>query len=284
MRTAPVLGAALAGVSDDVVVATKVGYRFHERGRLAQLVHGAAGAAMRRIPGRSAGRVGASGAYAEQDFSPAYVRRAVAGSLRRLGRTHIDLLQFHGPPPATSCDLPVVVAELIDGGLIRAFGVGCEQLDVAASWVGVSGLACIQLAFGVLDPQAATDVLPAARAAGVGVIARGVLGGGLLAQFARGRPADLDPRRGAQVARLDALARANDVDLMQLAVWYGLHRAAVDAVLVGISSPGQLTANTALVDAPPPSDALLLTSGSSSSAADRAAPSPPGSWSVRGCR
>jgi aryl-alcohol dehydrogenase-like predicted oxidoreductase len=242
-----VLGEALAG-RDDVVVATKVGYRFDERrpGLAADVV----GAVARRL-GRGVRP------YSEQDFSVAGVERAVVASLRRLRRDHLDLLQFHGPPIASSSDLPEAVRRLIDAGTVRWFGVGCERLDVADSWVGVHGLAAIQLPFGVLDPQAATGAIAVAHQRNVGVIARGVLGGGILARAERGEPTGLDAVRAAHVERLQRRAAASGVDLLQLAMWFGRHRAEPDVVLIGMSTEEQVIDTIRRFDAALPAGPLL---------------------------
>ncbi|CAM9842250.1 unnamed protein product, partial [Phaeothamnion confervicola] len=234
------LGEALSGRSDDVVVATKVGYRFDER--RPGLASDVIGAVARRL-GRG------TRPYAEQDFSVAGVERAVVGSLRRLRRDHLDLLQFHGPPIATSTDLPEAVQRLIDAGTVRWFGVGCERLDVADSWVGVGGLATIQLPFGVLDPQAATGAIAVAHQRDVGIIARGVLGGGILARAVRGQPTGLDAVRHGHVERLQQLAAASGVDLLQLAMWYGRVRADPDVVLIGMSNEDQVAGTIRRFDA-----------------------------------
>lgn len=255
------LGEALAPVRDEVVVATKVGYLFNERSRLAQLTRRAAGGAVRRLdkvlpwPRPQVNAAGA--AYSQQDFSAAYVREAVIGSLRRLRTDHLDLLQFHGPPAPDRCALPEIVDRLIDEGLIRYFGIGCERLEIAEAWVDVPGLTSIQLGFGVLDPEAAVDLIPRARRAGVGIIARGVLGGGLLAQLIRGHPTNLDAARSKRLRQLVEFATAHGTDMMQLAVWYGLYRSQVDAILLGISSSAQLEADVRMVKQPLPSVTLL---------------------------
>lgn len=255
------LGQALAPVRNDVVVATKVGYLFTERDRLAQLTRRAAGATVRRLdkmlPWSWSQVVAAGTAYSQQDFSAAYVRAAVIGSLRRLRTDHLDLLQFHGPPAPEQCALPEVIDRLMDEGLVRHFGIGCERLEVAEAWVDVPGLTSIQLGFGVLDPEAAADLIPRARRGGVGIIARGVLGGGLLAQLIRGRPLNLDTVRSKRLRRLVDLATAHGTDVMQLAVWYGLYRVQVDAILLGISSSAQLEADVRMVGQPLPSVTLL---------------------------
>jgi aryl-alcohol dehydrogenase-like predicted oxidoreductase len=249
-----ILGEALRHAGSQVVVATKVGYRFDERSRAQQLARLAA-SSIRRIRAGGSPRL-ARRTYAEQDFSAAYVRAAVCSSLKRLRREQIDLLQFHGPPPAESSDLPVVIEQLIDEGLVRYFGVGCEHLDTAQSWIAVSGLAAVQVAFGVLDPQAA-DLIRRARLDGLGVIVRGVLGGGLLARFGRGQQTGLDPQREQRLQRLAALAKRSGTDIMQLAVWYGMHAVESDSMLLGMSNTEQLMTGVRMASSPRPPSALL---------------------------
>ena len=247
-----ILGEALAADSD-VVVATKIGYRFEERSRPMQLARSLLSRAQSVAPGRSA----SVASYATQDFSAEYVNEAVRASLRRLRREHIDVLQFHGPPPTSMTDLPEVVTELMNAGLIRYFGVGCETVESAASWSTVAGVAVVQLPFGILDPVAAQELIPGLRNSGIGVLARGVLGGGILARVMRGQNPELDPLRMRRVERLRSLASANDVDLAQVAVWYAQYRTEVDSILIGISNAGQLAAAARFGDQPAP-DADLL--------------------------
>jgi aryl-alcohol dehydrogenase-like predicted oxidoreductase len=248
-----VLGEALQAVREPIVVATKVGYLFDERSAGAQRVRKGWAAASTRLPLL---RGHASAAYSRQDFSTAYVRQAVHGSLRRLRRDRLDLLQFHGPGPATDPELPEVVQQLLDEGLIAAFGIGSEHLDVASSWVDVAGVGAVQLAVGVLDPQAVATVIPRARAQRVGVIARGVLGGGVLAGWMRGEPTGLDPARVERVRLLAELGARCGTDVMQVAFWYARLQVGADAVLVGISSSEQLTAITRMLAHEPPPGVL----------------------------
>jgi aryl-alcohol dehydrogenase-like predicted oxidoreductase len=248
-----VLGDALHGSAAEAAVATKVGYLFTERTASAQIARGLATSVTRRLPG---GRRRATEPYARQDFSAAYVRQAVGGSLRRLRVDRIDLLQFHGPPPAPSDGLPPVVRELLDEGVIGAFGIGSESLDVASSWIEVEGVSAVQLAVGVLDPQAVDGVIPRARALGIGIMARGVLGGGLLARRERGQPTGLDPHRSARLDRIDECASRYGADLMQAAIWYGRHRVGADTVVLGISSTEQLAGVMRMVTRDPPEGLL----------------------------
>jgi aryl-alcohol dehydrogenase-like predicted oxidoreductase len=89
------VGQALKGRRDDVVVATKFGFISH------------------------AGR--ASGAL---DSSPASIRAAVEGSLRRLGTDYIDLYYQHRVDPNTPIENTIgAVAELVAAGKVRHIGL-----------------------------------------------------------------------------------------------------------------------------------------------------------------
>lgn len=231
-RSEEILGRALHGRTDGVVVATKVGYRFRERRGPTRL-----------LPGRG---------YAEHDFSPEHLRSAVIASLRRLRTDRIDLLQLHGPPEPVEFAGFDELTRLIDDGLVRAIGVGCEQFSSAEAWIADDRIGCVQLPCGVLDPEPVDTLIPDARTRGMGVIARGVLGGGLLARFVRGEDTGLDERRLDWVRRLAVLAAEADADLMQLAVWYATGTIGADAILIGMTSTAQLQDAVRMVQAPPP--------------------------------
>ncbi len=74
------------------------------------------------------------------DGSPAYLRRACEGSLRRLGVDAIGLYQFHRPDPATPWEESMAgLRALVDDGLVRMVGVSnadVAQIDVARSVLG----------------------------------------------------------------------------------------------------------------------------------------------------
>jgi aryl-alcohol dehydrogenase-like predicted oxidoreductase len=92
-----VVGKAIRGLRDRVVLATKFGHRFDEEKHL---------------------NVGGT------DASPAYIRSAVEGSLRRLGTDRIDLYQLHiwEYPPEKSGEVVEVLEELVREGKIRTYG------------------------------------------------------------------------------------------------------------------------------------------------------------------
>lgn len=95
-----IVGEALVGRRDDVVLATKFGLTFEE------------------FSGNMTGR----------DASPAYIKRACEASLRRLGTDHIDLYQFHWGDYDLEAVDPVLDAldELVVEGKIRYYAWGTE--------------------------------------------------------------------------------------------------------------------------------------------------------------
>ncbi|AYY14009.1 aldo/keto reductase [Actinobacteria bacterium YIM 96077] len=148
-----ILGQALAGHRDDVVIATKWGNTFDPD--------------TRQITGT--------------DPTPGYVRSAVDGSLRRLGTDYIDLYQLHlnGLPLDQAEPLLDTLEELVQEGKIRWYGWSTDYADGAAAWAD-RGTHCtaIQHAFSVL--QDAREVVHVCETRGLASLNRSPLGMGLL--------------------------------------------------------------------------------------------------------
>jgi aryl-alcohol dehydrogenase-like predicted oxidoreductase len=87
------------------------------------------------------------------DVSPAYVRKAVAASLRRLRRDRIDLYQLHhwDVTPAQAEDLVAVLEELVDEGSIGWWGVSTDSPDIARLFSAAPHCTAMQLQLNVLD-------------------------------------------------------------------------------------------------------------------------------------
>jgi aryl-alcohol dehydrogenase-like predicted oxidoreductase len=123
-----VLGKALRGRREQVVIATKFGYTYDE--------------ARREVAGT--------------DTSPAYIRQACRESLRRLGTDHIDLYQLHvgdvGPQQAE--DAMATLEQLRQEGLIRAYGWSTWLAADARLVATRSGATAIQHALNVLSDAA----------------------------------------------------------------------------------------------------------------------------------
>jgi aryl-alcohol dehydrogenase-like predicted oxidoreductase len=121
-----VVSKALEHHLEDVVIATKFGNTFDEDGS----------------------RRGHS-----QDVSPAYIRRACEGSLRRLQRDDIDLYQCHvGSLPDDQSDAVVETLESLQSdGLIREFGWSCDVAEQAQRWAVRGTCSALQFICNVLQ-------------------------------------------------------------------------------------------------------------------------------------
>lgn len=154
---------ALRGKRDKIVIADKFGYDIYTYGdkRVGQ----------REIP---------------QDFSPAYVRRALEGSLRRLETEYIDIWQLHNVklPDLQRDDLFALLGELVAEGKIRTWGVA---LGPRIGWLeeGLFALErrrtpVLHMIYNLLEQQPGRELMAACRQIGAGVMVRVPHSSGLL--------------------------------------------------------------------------------------------------------
>jgi aryl-alcohol dehydrogenase-like predicted oxidoreductase len=103
-------------------------------------------------------------------------------SRRNLGVDTLDLVQLHSPPtPVYSTDAVFdALDEMVDAGRMRAYGVSVETCEEALTAIARPRLATVQIILNCFRLKPLERVLPAARAAGVGIIARVPLASGLL--------------------------------------------------------------------------------------------------------
>jgi aryl-alcohol dehydrogenase-like predicted oxidoreductase len=103
-------------------------------------------------------------------------------SRKNLGVETLDLIQLHCPPTSVYSDDQVFDAldTLVDDGRVAAYGVSVETRAEALTAIARPRVASVQMVFNMLRQAPLTQVLPAAAAAGVGVIARVPLASGLL--------------------------------------------------------------------------------------------------------
>ncbi len=227
------VGRAIRGHRDAVVVATKFGFRCSPAGAIVGL-----------------------------DSSPANVRAACEGSLRRLGIDTIDLYYQHRLDPAVAIEETVgAMAELVREGKVRYLGlseVGVATLRRAAA---VHPIAALQSEYSLWERNVETDVLPACRALGIGLVPFSPLGRGFLAGSApraEAIVADEDYRRSLPrfqgpnydrnltlVNRLQALAGAKGVTAAQLALAWLLAKGPDIVPIPGTKSRPRLAENTA---------------------------------------
>ena len=245
------IGRAFRHRRDQVVIASKAGYCLPAQrrwiARIKPLVR-----PLIRILGIRRDRLPTTvrGALA-QDFSSAYLTRAVEASLRRLRTDYLDVLQLHSPPAEV-----VERGEWVDAldglkraGKIRFYGVSCDTLEAAHAALAFSGVSSLQLVVNLLERSAAETIVPLARQKGVAVIARECLANGLLVKAESeidlkaycGSPEQEDLRR-AQLSEYREAAAARGVPLARLAVEYATDLGGVSVALIGVRTIDQMTA------------------------------------------
>jgi aryl-alcohol dehydrogenase-like predicted oxidoreductase len=103
-------------------------------------------------------------------------------SRRNLGVATLDLVQLHCPPTEVFADQKVFDAlhDLIDQGRIAAYGVSVETCAQALTAISRCKPVSVQIILNCFRQKPLEEVLPAAREAGVGIIARVPLASGLL--------------------------------------------------------------------------------------------------------
>ena len=103
-------------------------------------------------------------------------------SSANLGADRIDLVQLHCPPDDVYASDEVFAAldALVDAGHIAAYGVSVETCEQAMRAISRAGVATVQIILNCFRLKPLERVLPAARDAGVGIIARVPLASGLL--------------------------------------------------------------------------------------------------------
>ncbi|MCV7419575.1 aldo/keto reductase [Mycobacterium yunnanensis] len=146
------VGRAIKGRRDDVVLATKFGMVSHLGGGPGHL-----------------------------DSSPANIRTAVEGSLRRLDTDRIDLYYQHRVDPATPIEDTVgALADLVSEGKIRHIGLSEAGVDNIRRAHAVHPITALQSEYSLWTRDPEPDVLPLLRELGIGFVAYSPLGRGFL--------------------------------------------------------------------------------------------------------
>ncbi len=146
------VGRAIKGRRDQVVLATKFGLVSHSGG--------------------------GPGVF---DSSPANIRAAVEGSLKRLGTDHIDLYYQHRVDPKTPIEETVgALAELVAEGKIRHIGLSEASPATIRRAHAVHPVAALQTEYSLWSRDPEAELLPALRELGIGFVPYSPLGHGFL--------------------------------------------------------------------------------------------------------
>ncbi|PPF43319.1 aldo/keto reductase [Pseudoclavibacter sp. AY1F1] len=143
-------------------------------------------------------KMGRRGPQDPAEFTLANFRAWTDRSRRNLGVDTLDLVQLHCPPtPVFSTDAVYDALDtLVEDGAIAAYGVSVETEAEALAAIARPGTASVQIVFNAFRLKPLDRVLPAARDAGVGIIARVPLASGLLsAKYAKDTTFSADDHR-----------------------------------------------------------------------------------------
>ena len=227
-----VLGAALRGRRDGVVIATKFG--------------------------GTAGRSDAPRVRGSRE----YVRRAVEGSLERLGTDWIDLYQYHHPDGVTPIEETLeALNELVVEGTVRFLGssnLSAEEVgeaDRVARERGWARFVSAQNEYSLLKRDAEADLLPACERLGVGFLPYFPLASGLLTgKYRRGEPFPQGTRYAGReeevaadvfdtVEALERFAAERGCTPLEVAIGALAAQPAVASVIAGATKPEQVREN-----------------------------------------
>ncbi|MEV4050050.1 aldo/keto reductase [Amycolatopsis sp. NPDC049688] len=222
-----VVGKALRGRRDDVVLATKFGRQVGDDPH-------------------------------HQGASRRWITTAVENSLRRLQVDHIDLYQLHRTDPATDVEETLsALTDLLRAGKVRAIGTSQSLASdlVEAQWVaerrGLARFRAEQAAYSILNRGVEREVLPLAQRFGMGTLIWGPLGQGLLTgRVRKGERNDLrrahllkhlsDERRLDVVEQLVPLAAEAGLPMTHLAMAFVIAHPGVTSALLGPRTMPQL--------------------------------------------
>jgi len=221
------LGKALAGRRDDVVIATKFN------------------GPMGDDPNR-------------RGNSRRWITQAVEGSLRRLRTDHIDLYQAHRPDDTVDLEETLsALTDLIRSGKVRAIGSSDfpASMQVEAQWTserrGLERFRTEQPTYSILNRGIEREVLPVVQRYGMGSLVWSPLAGGMLTgRFRKGQDTDLaratmfrhnrDERRIDAVEQVVALSEETGIRMTRLAMAFAIAHPGVTSALIGPRSVEQL--------------------------------------------
>ena len=247
-RSEEIIGKAIEGMRDDMVLATKV-----------EAVTG---------PGSN-----------DYGLSRKNIMRAVESSLRRLGTDYVDLYQLHHTDPSTPLkETLATLNDLVRAGKVRY--VGCSNfpawyLEKALRVSEVDGLEAfvsVQPRYNLIDREVERELLPLCVDEGISVIPFSPLAGGFLTgKYQLGKPAPEGSRGGGSpdwvsrrflprnqevLGELERIRGETGLSMSQISLAWLLANPAVTAPISGASSLEQLEMNLDVVNNTVPVEAL----------------------------
>lgn len=206
------VGKALKPVRDKVIIASKVGNQWRKDG---------------------------SG----WDWNPRkeYILACVEESLSRLQTDYIDLYQLHGGTIGDPIDETIDAFEILKKqGKIRYYGISSIRPNVIKQWISRSNIVSVMMQYSLLDRRPEETCLPLLEKHNIGVLARGSVASGLLANKPPvkylNHTAEEVLRAAAAINSLSGPGRT----AAQTAIQFVLAHSAITSAVVGIRTIEQL--------------------------------------------
>ncbi|MEX2460460.1 MAG: aldo/keto reductase [Paenibacillaceae bacterium] len=231
-----VIGQALKGDRNKVILATKCGLVWDENGKTSK-----------------------NGTF------DSIIREAEA-SLRRLGTDYIDLYQMHWPDTdmnASAEETMRAMDKLVQEGKVRYVGVSNYNIAQLEESLTVRHVDALQPPYSILRHAAEKELLPFCQEKGIGVVGYSSLTSGLLSgnytYDTKFDASDWRSRNAAHIGeglkknvdraeKLKVIASRFDLTLPQLAVAYTLAHPALTSAIVGVRKPSHITSVLPAVD------------------------------------
>jgi len=230
-RSEEIIGKAIRGRRDKVLLATKCGLRWKEPVLRAMY----------------------------KNLSPGSIWEELEASLARLKTDYIDLYQIHWPDPNSSLEQTLMALTLLKAqGKIRHFGVSNFDFETLARAYGFAPIDSIQPKYNMLERGIEADTLPYCVENNIGVLAYSPLASGVLTGK-YGAETKFDGWRGKgdfgvfrkevfgpameKVRKLKEVSGDLGVPLTHLAIKWVIDKPGVTSALVGANTPGQVEEN-----------------------------------------
>jgi aryl-alcohol dehydrogenase-like predicted oxidoreductase len=202
----------------------------------------------------------------QQGASRRWIVKAVESSLRRLQTDYVDLYQIQRPDPDTDIEETLsALSDLIHSGKVRAIGSSTMPVSdlVEAHWTadrrGLERFHTEQPPYSLLNRGIEREVLPTAQRYGMGILVWGPLGQGMLTgRVRKGKQTDVvrarfhnafsDERRLDAVEQLIPLAEQAGLPITHLAMAFATTHPAVTSALIGPRTMNHLDDLLAAID------------------------------------
>jgi aryl-alcohol dehydrogenase-like predicted oxidoreductase len=196
-----IAGEALGSVRGDVILCTKFGFQFDDSGKPAGL-----------------------------NSKPDHIRKAVEGSLRRLGTDHIDLLYQHRIDPEVPIeDVAGTVGDLIREGKVGHFGLSGAGGATIRRAHAIQQVSAVENQYSFWVREQEPEVLPTCEELGIGLVAYSPLGMGYLTGTVAAETELLQGDLRASFPRFTVEARRRNWAVVELLRKVGLPKGATPA-------------------------------------------------------